>query len=287
MTKNNQNNQNRVVQYTNKGNRYFIGLLLIIIGCIYLLEQKLHTGWLLFTLLPFAGIVLVTSGVRNKKLSLIISGSLILSLGIGILYTFFAAIELEVIRQVGVGFLLLSFGWALSYFISLYYFNNKLRWTFIPTLEFIGLGSCLLFSQLTLLDFLLYLSISTGIIFFVAGLYKKNLGLIIPGALIFTHGPGVFLAWSEQVSPNALVQTGIMLVCFALGWVLITLGGKICLDKFIWWPLIPGGIMGMVGWGLYIGGNPDNAAGFIGNTGSIGLIIFGVYLLLMKKGIQQ
>jgi hypothetical protein len=43
----------------------------------------------------------------------------------------------------------------------------------------------------------------------------------------------------------------------------------------------------MVGWGLYIGGNPGNALSFIGNTGSIGLIVFGIYLLLMRRGFHQ
>jgi hypothetical protein len=43
----------------------------------------------------------------------------------------------------------------------------------------------------------------------------------------------------------------------------------------------------MVGWGLYIGGDPENATAFIANTGSVGLIIFGLYLLLLRKGIHH
>jgi hypothetical protein len=42
-----------------------------------------------------------------------------------------------------------------------------------------------------------------------------------------------------------------------------------------------------VGTGLYIGGDPTRALGFIGNTGSIALMIFGLYLLLMRKGIHH
>ena len=45
--------------------------------------------------------------------------------------------------------------------------------------------------------------------------------------------------------------------------------------------------MAVVGWGLYIGGNPDNASTFISNTGSVALIIIGLYLLLIRRGIQQ
>ena len=38
----------------------------------------------------------------------------------------------------------------------------------------------------------------------------------------------------------------------------------------------------MVGWGLTIGGNRGSAMTLIGNTGSISLIIFGLYLILMR-----
>ena len=50
-----------------------------------------------------------------------------------------------------------------------------------------------------------------------------------------------------------------MLVWFSLGWILITVFLRLLMKKFIWWPLIPGGILAMVGSGLYIGGNPENA----------------------------
>jgi hypothetical protein len=61
---------------------------------------------------------------------------------------------------------------------------------------------------------------------------------------------------------------------------------RVASEKFVWWPLIPGGLLAVVGWGLYIGGDPGNALAFIGNTGSIGLIIFGVYLLLLRRSFK-
>ena len=85
---------------------------------------------------------------------------------------------------------------------------------------------------------------------------------------------------------NTLAQTGIMLVCIGLGWLLITVFSRVITAQFVWWPLIPGGILAVVGWGLYIGGNPNNALSFIGNTGSIALILFGIYLILLRRGIR-
>jgi len=97
----------------------------------------------------------------------------------------------------------------------------------------------------------------------------------------------VYLAWGTGMAPNALSQTGLMLVCIAFGWIMITVFSRKVTDQFIWWPLIPGGIIAMTGWGLYIGGNPGEAASFIGNTGSVGLIVLGMYLLLLRRGIKK
>ena len=78
-----------------------------------------------------------------------------------------------------------------------------------------------------------------------------------------------------------------MLVWFALGWVLVTILSRVIEKRFLWWPLIPGGVLLTVGSGLYIGGDPESTLGFLGNTGSIGLILFGIYLILLKFGIKK
>ena len=82
-------------------------------------------------------------------------------------------------------------------------------------------------------------------------------------------------------------QTGMVLASLAFGWGLMTLFGRWITHHYIWWPLIPGGIFAVVGLGLYIGGDPYHAIGVIGNTGGIALMIFGLYLLLMRKGIHH
>ena len=135
--------------------------------------------------------------------------------------------------------------------------------------------------------FTFYIGLGIGIALLGSGLHWKLFGLIIPGCLLIGISPGLYFAWGNSNVESGLVNTGIFLVCFALGWGLITVFSKVQTQNFLWWPLIPGGILAMVGWGLYIGGSPANAVGFIGNTGSIGLIIFGIYILLMKRGIQR
>jgi hypothetical protein len=126
-----------------------------------------------------------------------------------------------------------------------------------------------------------------GLVFLAWGLSERLIGLIIPGSLLLGIGPGVFFAWKEPFTGNGLTQTGVMLVCFALGWGLITLFSRVIIARFIWWPLIPGGILAMTGWGLYIGGSPQHALSFIGNTTSVSLILFGLYLLLWRTGLRK
>lgn len=142
-------------------------------------------------------------------------------------------------------------------------------------------------NQLNLLDFFFYIGIGIGLILLISGIQWKLFGLLIPGSIILGIMPGIYFAWEDSNATNALEQTGVMLVWFALGWGLITILSRALTKNFVWWPLIPGGILAVVGWGLFIAGNPESAISFIGNTGSIGLIIFGIYILLMRRSFHN
>jgi len=151
----------------------------------------------------------------------------------------------------------------------------------------LSIGLTFLFTKVRLADFVLWVGTGTGLVLLIWGIYWRLFGLIIPGSLLVASGPGIYMAWGRASEMNSLARTGVMLVIFSIGWFLIILFSRVTTSNFIWWPLIPGGILAVVGWGLYIGGDPGNAATFIANTGSIGLIIFGIYLLLLRKGIHR
>jgi len=142
-------------------------------------------------------------------------------------------------------------------------------------------------NEMNFLDFFLFIGVGVGVCLLIAGVYWKLMGLIIPGALLLGTAPGLYFAWEDSNASNALEQTGILLVGIAFGWGLITIASRTLTKQFVWWPLIPGGIIAVVGWGLFIAGNPESAVSFIGNTGSIGLIIFGIYILLMRRSFHQ
>ncbi len=265
-----------------------IGIILISMGSLFLLDQFLKTGWLTLAIVPLLGMGLSIGGILYRKSGLAIAGALLLGLGIGggVMLNSFTRWDWP--QRIGLALLSFALGWVLVSSITIW--SNKIFswWALIPAVVIGSTGACFLFTSLRFLDFVLYIVTAMGILFLALGVYTRLLGLIIPGALLFGIGPGVYVGWGIPDDPTSiLARTGSMLVVFALGWGLITLFSKMVIAKFIWWPLIPAGILAVTGWGLYIGGEPGGALHFIGNTGSIGLIIFGVYLLLMRRGFHK
>jgi len=263
------------------------GIYFIVIGLVVLADLSLQTGWLTLIILPAIGLSFLAGGFYQRRVGLLIAGSLTLGLGTGVFILFSQSLALDMLARFGA--LLLAFGasWFLIPLFTYWLLRRVAWWALIPGGVIVGAGLAMVSEPLRLTSFALYIGACLGLALLAWGAYARLLGLIIPGCLLVSMGPGVYAAWTAVNEPSALSRTGIMLVAFALGWGLITVFSRVIKSAFVWWPLIPGGILAMVGWGLYIGGNPENALSFIGNTGSIGLIIFGVYLLLLRRGIQR
>lgn len=274
-------------QQPRKGIATVAGLSLIATGLVFLGEQYVKTGWLIPVALPLIGAVFLGSMVRQQRLGMIIPGSLALAGGIGMLLALVVYKGAGWAHQLGAFLLAFSMGWLLIAAITHFVGIKTARWTLIPAGAIFSVGASFYWGDLSLVSFVFFIVTGFGLVLFFTGLYTRLFGLILAGALMVSVGPGIYFGWNKAAGPNALAQTGIMLAWFSLGWGLITVSYRALFHKFMWWPLIPGGILAMVGWGLYIGGNPGNALSFIGNTGSIGLIVFGAYLLLMKRGLHH
>ncbi len=228
---------------------------------------------------------------KIKKISKNVVFQIILSVLLAALTTFLYLIisefTLSTFTILGLSFLSFGLIWGFQFLIN-YISNQKpVIWLLFPFFIFTSIGLPFLLQEINLLDFFLFIGVDIGISLLIAGIYWKLLGLIIPGALLVGIAPGLYFAWENTNANNPLEQIGIMLVGFAFGWGLITVTSRTLTKKIVWWPLIPGGILAVVGWGLYIAGNPESAIGFIGNTGSVGLIIFGIYILLMRRSFHQ
>jgi len=263
------------------------GVALILVGLLLVLDQILKTGWLTFTVFPLCGLVLIYLGFNTRNFGLLIAGSLVLGLGSAAYLILSQINEQPFIERIGKGLILFGGSWVLITLLSAVIHRSPAMWALIPGGVIIGLGISFARVPMRVLDFILFISCGIGISMLIWGITNRLFGLIIPGCLALTIGPGIYFSWPDLIDLNALAQTGAMLVWFAFGWGMISILSRRIYGKFVWWPLIPGGILAVTGWGLFIGGDPGNALGFIGNTGSIAMLVFGLYLLLMRKGIQQ
>ncbi len=264
-----------------------LGVFLIVMGLAILLDLYLKTGWLTLAVVALVGLGSLAGSLLFHRWGWMIAGCLVSGLGVGALAGLSPLFRLS--GWARAGDLLTAFGaaWLLAALLSWVVFQRKAWWALAPGGVILPAGLALASGSLNLVGLALYISVGLGLALLAWGLLERLFGLIIPGCLLLGIGPGLYAGWGPQAEPNGLVQTGVMLVGFALGWALVTVFSRRVTHKFVWWPLIPGGVLAMVGWGLYIGGDPGNALGFIGNTGSIGLILFGAYLILLRRGIQK
>ncbi len=279
---NNTHKSERLIQYAP-----IFGVVLVVSGLLLLLDQRIKTTWLSISIPVVISLILIGAGIYLKKLVWIVPGCIMLGLSAFLSIMMQKEFILDSNTRLAIGFTSNAIAW-LMIFVSFKVMRNSYAWwSLFVTAICTGLAIVFYIQQLELLNFILYISLPIGLVFLAWGLFTRKIGLIIPGLLIGTIATGVYMGWSDAQQSEGLKETGTMLVWFALGWLLITVFSRILEKKFIWWPLIPGGILLMVGSGLYIGGNPGNALGFLGNTGSIGLIIFGIYLILLKFGMKN
>ena len=275
-------------------NRYFFrdsvniaGILMLLTGIVTLIEIKFHTGWLIYGSFVVVSMIFLMIGITTSHFRLLGVGSVLLGMGVGSFFLLVFSLDQPLMIMIGWMVLWSGIGWLILLGISSRFAEKIAIWAVLPGLTLIGTGLCPIISNGTILDYVLYVISGLGVGFILWGVVSRQIGLIIPGSILMGIGPGIFYAWSASGEPNSLSRTGIMLVSFTFGWLLITLLSRVIINKFVWWPLIPGGVLAVVGWGLYIGGNPENAQRFVGNTGSISLMIIGLYLLLMRGGIQN
>ncbi len=264
----------------------FAGIGILLSAVLILVESQLKTGWLLGLGLFVSGTLLLVGGAWMRRRIMLYAGILFACFGLGLLVQAFGLNLFEPLTLVGV--LLASFGVGclLILLFSRLVFGSTDWWALVPAALIGSTAIIMMVGSGWPYEFVFVVS-ALGLSLLAWGVARRLFGLIIPGCILLSIGPAIYFAWGTGQVTNPLVQTGIMLVWLAFGFILISLFSRVLHQVFIWWPFIPGGVLAMVGWGLYLGGDPDRAVGFIGNTGSIGLILFAIYLLLLRRGIHQ
>jgi hypothetical protein len=92
----------------------------------------------------------------------------------------------------------------------------------------------------------LYLALAAGMTMLLLGALLHKNAWIIPGGVLSGIGLGIVLLEGPWAVPEVR-QSGLFLICFALGWFSITLLSRLTTRKTQWWALLPGGIMVLLG----------------------------------------
>ena len=257
-----------------------------ILGRIWLI-RLVWLVWLVLLILPVISLVVLIFGIRQRTFNLLLPGGILFFLGLGGFLAFYVLQGLDIHFRIGVLSISLGICWlAVTSITAL--FNQKIAWwALIPGLSMVGIGISLIFTRFQWFDVAFWALLGLGIAFLIWAYGTKIVGLAIPGSLLVGIAPGILFGWKSYAPDRLLVDIGTMLSWFAIGWGLIILFWRVIRTRFIWWPLIPGGVLAVVGWGLYISQNPRNAISFISDTSAIMLIILGVYMLLLRSSLRK
>lgn len=122
-----------------------------------------------------------------------------------------------------------------------------------------------------------------GVIFLAWGLITHSFGLLVPGGILLGIGLGAYLITGPYSNLESDTQGGLFMLAFAGGWFLISLFSPLTTQRFQWWPLIPGTIIGAVGLALLGGGMALQLLQIVGYGWPLILVGIGIYLLVRRR----
>jgi hypothetical protein len=119
-----------------------------------------------------------------------------------------------------------------------------------------------------------------GVIFLAWGATVRHPGPLIPGCILTGIGVGILLSQWLFISILGQAQGGVITLCLGLGFLLIMPAQQfVTRQPAHWWPLIPGGILSLTGFGLLLGDAGLTMLTWIGRLWPLALIGVGVALL--------
>jgi hypothetical protein len=138
------------------------------------------------------------------------------------------------------------------------------------------------------LGFGLLVLLGLGLAFHIAGLLTREPGWFIPGGILTGIGAGLALVDGPlaRLIPAGLLpgdEGGLFMLAFAGGWFLIVLTTALFTDETHWWPVIPGGIMLLIGLAAGFGSVFGSLLTLLGNLWPVALIVVGIYVLYQAR----
>lgn len=143
------------------------------------------------------------------------------------------------------------------------------------------LGIALLIGPLTGWQFTWLALPTLAVIFLAWGLLMRSFGLLIPGGILAGIALGTSLMQARPGLLDGADNGGLFLLCFAAGWGLITLLSPLTVGGFRWWPLIPGGIMAVIGTALLA--DQLQMLAWLNIAGPLLLIGLGVWIIFRRR----
>jgi hypothetical protein len=119
-----------------------------------------------------------------------------------------------------------------------------------------------------------------GVIFLAWGVAIRHPGPLIPGCILTGLGVGIVLSQWLSTSISGQAQGGLVTLGLGLGFLLI-----MPIQQFVtrqtahWWPLIPGGILTLTGFGLLLGDAGLTMLSWVGRLWPLAVIGVGIALL--------
>lgn len=117
-----------------------------------------------------------------------------------------------------------------------------------------------------------------GLGFLGAFFWSRNYGWLVPGGILTGLGTGIVLN-SLVRNPPGNFEAVLFLVPFGLGFILIWILEVLFLGTGKWWPLIPGGILILIGIAAGVGGLALDILKFLGTWWPLILILIGAWIL--------
>jgi hypothetical protein len=170
--------------------------------------------------------------------------------------------------------------------------HNHRRGGYAAGAILITIGVLSIFNNIVSINFGLMFLLALGLIFLVVGIVSKTRGFIIPGGIISGVGAATLVMTRFESRFTESGKGGIFLLVFSLGWLLISILSLIVPNEqgqrpFMWWPLIPGGIIGLTGTLLLQGELGLTILKWMGQGWPIVLIGLGLYLILRRKEMEE
>jgi hypothetical protein len=125
-----------------------------------------------------------------------------------------------------------------------------------------------------------------GLVVLVIGLallgaftYTRHYGYLVPAGILTGLGVGIILEQVLDLTGEA--SGGVIVLSLGLGFVSIwVIGQLVNIQRALWWPLVPGGILSVVGGALLVGGDAVRVLDWWGLV----LVAIGLFVLWRAFG---